>query len=210
MRNRIRRLLVGGSALAVTIGMAVAGSPSASAYGAANWQAAFSGNFNNASAGGGGVGFWGWCEFAGGVLTGNDADCSTPFYLHPPGNASNGMLVMSRIHGSAWDTEPTLFPPPLAPGVNDFFITAGTVTLTGPTVGQAIAAGLVPTGPGLCTVSGSTATCPIPVLEAVGIYSPDTGIPAQAGHFSLKSIAESLGFTVPPGTHINIQVTQIR
>lgn len=203
--HRIRRRLTLGISLLLPIGMIFVLSTSATAYGPANWQAAFSGNFNSAMAGGGGVGFWGWCEFAGGVRSGDDADCSTPFYLHPPGNASSGMLVMSRIHGSAWDTEPPTFPS-LAPGVNDFFITAGTVTLTGPTIGQALAAGFFPPS---CTVNGSTATCPIPVLEAAGIFSPDTGIPAQAGHFSLSSLAEMLGFTVPPGTHINIQVTQI-
>jgi hypothetical protein len=203
--QRVRRRFALASTLLLPIAMAIVLSISASAYGPANWQAAFSGNFNNATAGGGGSGFWGWCEFAGGVLSGGDADCSTPFYFHPPGNASNGFLLNSRIHGSAWDTEATTFPS-LAPGVNDFFINAGTVTLTGPNIAKALAAGFVPPG---CTLGGSTLTCPIPVLEAAGLFMPDTGIPAQAGHFSLQSIAEMVGFAVPPGTHIDIQVTQI-
>jgi hypothetical protein len=88
----------------------------------------------------------------------------------------------------------------------DFYITAGTVKLTGPTVVKAIAAGFFPVGPGLCRLTGNTATCPIPVLEFAGIYSPDTGVPAAAGHYSL---VEVLGSAVPPGQHIDIQVTQV-
>jgi hypothetical protein len=92
----------------------------------------------------------------------------------------------------------------LFPGAQDFFITAGTVTLSGPSIAQAVKAGVIPTGPGLCTVAGSTATCPIWVLEAAGIYGPDTGIPAAAGHYALRGIAGS------PGSHIMVQVISIR
>jgi hypothetical protein len=204
--NGIRRLFVVGSGLALTIGLLVAAAGSASAYGKANWQVAFSGNFNNTSGGGGSSGFWGWCDFAGGVQNGTDADCSVTNYFFSRSGASTGFLVSERIHGTAWDMEPTQFnPPPLPP--LDFFITDGTVTLTGPTVLKAIAAGMVPPD---CTVSGSTATCSIPVLEAAGIYGPDTGVPAAAGHYSLANILKMFGQKAPPGTHIDIQVTQIR
>jgi hypothetical protein len=205
MVNGIRRLLVVGSGLALTIALTVAAAGPAGAYGKANWQVAFSGNSNNTSGGGGSSGFWGWCDFAGGVTSGTDADCSVNNYFFSGGGASTGFLVSERIHGTSWDMEPTLFnPPPLPP--NDFFITDGTVTLTGPTVIKAVAAGMVPP---TCTLTGSTVTCSIPVLEAAGIYAPDTGVPAVAGHYSLAKILAMFGQKAPPGTHINIQVTQI-
>ena len=203
--NGIRRLFVIGSGLALTIGLTVASAGSASAYGQANWQVAFSGNFNHTSGGGGASGFWGWCDFAGGVQSGSDADCSLSNYFFGSGGASTGFLVNERIQGTAWDMEPTTFPAPGLPA-NDFFITAGSVTLTGPMIAKSIASGFVPPG---CSVTGSTATCPIPALEALHFYSPDTGVPAAAGHFSLAQVFELLGQPVPPGTHIDIQVNQI-
>ena len=58
--NGIRRWFFVAVASVLTAGMTVIGSPAASAYGAANWQVAFSGNFNNTTGGGGANGFWGW------------------------------------------------------------------------------------------------------------------------------------------------------
>ncbi len=124
---------------------------------------------------------------------------------------TGGALFHEQISGTAWDMEPFSPPPfPLPPTfpTKDFFITAGTVTLAGPTIAQIIASGPPPPGSG-CTATGSTATCPIPFLEAIGLYSPDTGIPAGPGHFSLKSVFEFLGLSVPPGSQTNIQVTQV-
>jgi hypothetical protein len=204
--NGIRRFLIAGSGLALTVGMVLAAGSSASAYGKANWQVAFSGNFNNAAAGGGGGGFWGWCDFAGGVQSGDDADCAFSNYFFTTGGASGGFLATVQIEGTAWDVEPTTFPAPGFPP-NDFFITAGSVKLTGPAVVQAIAAGIVPPA---CTLAGSTATCPIAVVEAAGLFSPDTGVPAAPGHYSLKNILRMLGFTLPPGSQLNIQVVQIQ
>ena len=85
----------------------------------------------------------------------------------------------------------------------DFHITGGTVTLTGPSVVQLVAAGQVPPG---CSVTGSTATCPIAVIGG-GSNDVDTGVPAAAGHYSLTKL---FGSAVPPGAHIDIQVTQVR
>jgi hypothetical protein len=203
--NRIRRSLVFGSSFVILTAMLVVPSTSARAYGAATWQVAFSGNFNNATAGGGSSGFWGWCDFAGGVQSGDDADCSVSNYFFQGGGASTGFSVTERIQGTAWDVEPTTFPTPGFPP-NDFFITSGTVTISGPTIVKAIASGFVPPS---CALRGNTATCPIPVLEAAGIYAPDTGVPAAAGHYSLSKIVALLGGHVPPGTHINIQVSRI-
>jgi len=199
-----------GVALFLPIATVAVLSTSASAYGVANWQAAFSGNFNNTPQGS--TGFWGWCEFAGGVSAGNEADCSASFYFFPSGSsgASNGVLISQRISGTAWDMEASAMPPPPGSGLpaDDFFITAGTFTLTGPFVGSLIRSGSPP--PPGCTVTGSTATCTIsPLLEKAGIYMADTGIPAGAGHFSLAEVFEILGIPVPPGNHIDVQVTQI-
>ena len=89
MRNLIRRLLVGGSALVLTVGMAVGATPSASAYGAANWQLTFAGTGVFPSTGIG-FGFWGWCDLAGGTTfnsagqatSGTSGDCQFSEYSH--------------------------------------------------------------------------------------------------------------------------------
>jgi len=191
--NWIRRYLTIGSAFAVTISTVILLSTSASAYGAANWQAAFSGNFNSP---GSSFGFWGWCDFVG-VTSGEDADCALSNYFFGARGASTGFLVAERIQGSAWDVEACSPGFCLAPDTQDFFITDGTVVLSGPNIAQMVKANFVPPG---CTVSGATATCPIPVLEGLGFYTPDTGIPAAAGHYAFSA----------PGSHIMIQVIRIR
>ena len=206
--EKIRRSL----ALAVTLPLTIAllggfASP-VQAYGPANWQAAFSGNFNHTPQGSGG--FWGWCAFAGGVSAGNSADCEVTNYFSAGSGsgASAGNLIHESISGTAWDVEPSLFPPPPPLPQNDFFITSGTVTFNGPTIGRIIRSG-APPPPG-CSVSGSTATCTIATAEALGLYSPDTGVPASAGHFTLDQLYDMFGIPVPPGTHINFQVNQLQ
>ncbi len=202
-----------GLALLMVLSMAIVAAPHArAAYGTANWQVAFSGNFN--MPGVGSVGFWGWCAFAGstdGGLSGSSAECTLTEYFLSNG-VTGGALFHEQISGTAWDMEAPIVPAPfpLPPGFppNDFFIPAGTVTLTGPTIAGIIASGPPPPGSG-CTATGSTATCPIPFLEFVGLYSPDTGIPAGPGHFSMKSIFEFLGLPVPPGSQTNIKVTEL-
>ena len=202
----VRRSLTLLSSFVLVVGMLISLATSANAYGPANWQATFSGNFDNQS-GAGGIGFWGWCAFSGGAGSGKPADCSFSNYFFGTGGANTGFLFSARINGTLWDMEPTSFTP-LPPGFppDDFFITAGTETLSGPAIVRGIAAGLVPPG---CTVTGSTLTCPIPVLEKAGLYMPDTGIPAAADHYSLKNALASVGQTLPPGNHLNIQVVQI-
>jgi len=187
--NGIRRFLIAGSGLALTVGMVLAAGSSASAYGKANWQVAFSGNFNNAAAGGGGGGFWGWCDFAGGVQSGDDADCAFSNYFFTTGGASGGFLATVQIEGTAWDVEPTTFPAPGFPP-NDFFITAGSVKLTGPAVVQAIAAGIVPPA---CTLAGSTATCPIAVVEGSRPLQPRHGSSSGARALLAQEHLEDAG-----------------
>ncbi len=140
------------------------------------------------------------------MQSGGDADCAFTDYFFSTRGASGGFLASVQIEGTAWDVEPTTFPTPGFPP-NDFFITAGSVKLAGPAVVTAIAAGFIPPA---CTLIGSTATCPIAVVEAAGLFSPDTGVPAAPGHYSLKNILRMLGFTLPPGSQLNIQVVQVQ
>jgi hypothetical protein len=215
----MRRILI----LVATVsalGLAAAGTTSAAAYGrTAQWQTAFSGNCNNLTYCGVTLmdgtfiparsGFWGWCEFGGTstlAMSGTDADCQVTTYSHSSSSLASFPTFHQAIHGTAWDMEPSTFPVPPGLPLNDFFITDGSVTLSGPTVVQAIAAGFPLTG---CTVSGQTVTCPIPAAEALHIYSPDTGIPAAPGHYSQAAISEIGGIELPPGIHTNIQVTRL-
>jgi hypothetical protein len=86
MIRRLRRALLVLSVVAVLAGAtaAVSATP-AHAYGKANWQVALTGTFTFPTTGFG-FGFWGWCDFAGGVTSGSDADCEIAEYMHtPPG-----------------------------------------------------------------------------------------------------------------------------
>ena len=178
----------------------------AHAYGPAQWQATFSGNFTNPTTGQRG-GFWGWCDFAGSAsdgLSGTSADCQLSVYMFNGGGASNGGLFHADIQGNSWNVQPSTMGGPPA---NDFFVTSGTATVTGPLVVTVLKSG-GPVPPG-CTVSGDTATCPLSFWSAIGLISPDTGIPAVPGHFSLAKALEMLGLELPPGSHVNVQVTRI-
>lgn len=67
------------------------------------------------------------------------------------------------------------------PGQFDFFLTSETDTFTGRSGGP-------------------------PVTVTIPSESFDTGIPAQAGHFSAQTL---FGMQAPPGTNFEIQVTQL-
>lgn len=123
--------------------------------------------------------------------------------------ASTGNLFHQSIHGTAWSMKPTTMGPPL-PGLpaDDFFITDGTMTITGPLVVKVIGPSGGPIPPG-CTLSGQSATCPLSVFEGFGLYNPDTGVPAAPGHYSFANLLEAVGVEVPPGSHVNVQVNQI-
>jgi hypothetical protein len=205
--------------LALTLAVASFTAP-AHAYGPAQWQAGFSGNFSNKVADMR-AGFWGWCEFgqsAADGQSGTEADCQVTTYMFNGVGASTGGLFHQSIHGTKWIMLPTTMGPPL-PGLpaDDFFITDGTMTITGPLVVKIVTPSGIPPPPG-CTLSGQSATCPIPVWETIPpgctpgvncLYSSDTGIPAAPGHYSFANILEAIGIEVPPGTHVDIQVNQI-
>ena len=193
---------------------AVSFAPLTHAYGVPNWQVGFAGT--GILPGNGGFGFWGWCAFAGGVTSGNEADCQLSTYFHSNPGGINGEF---SIHGTAWDMQPALMPPPPGSGLpaDDFFITAGTETISG----QFGASIISIAGPFLlaagCTITGNSVTCPLSLWEVLPpgcaathscIYSPDTGIPAAAGHYNLNSAFLATG---PPGAvgELQAQVTQI-
>jgi hypothetical protein len=157
------------------------------AYGAANFKATFAGTFT--LPGSGNNGFWGWCDFGGGTgspaTSGTDADCKISQYFGP----SHSFQVVESVQGTAWGVGPCTIQPclPLTSSTpTDFYITAGTVTFAGPFAVQLTSSGPPPPGSG-CTVSGTTATCPIAFLEAVGFYTPDTGITTVPGHYNLNA-----------------------
>jgi hypothetical protein len=80
---------------------------SAYGYGKATWQTALTGTFVFPSTGVG-LGFWGWCDFAGGQTAGPDADCQLAEYLHLPNGS--GWTCQLSIDGS-WTTGPEVFDP---------------------------------------------------------------------------------------------------
>ncbi len=114
--------------------------------------------------------------------------------------------------GTAWDEETcTLFPCLTA---TDFFITSGTMTISGPAGGMIIDIAGPPLVSAGCSITGSTITCPLSVWEVVPpgctpgfncIYSPDTGIPTTAGHYNQNSLVELFGFK----GEFQIQVNQL-
>jgi hypothetical protein len=193
-RNFARTLVL--TVTLATLGV-LANAPSALAYGnTAQWQVGFSGTCSSNSSPGvfcpGGVrtGFWGWCEFGSSNgettvgTTGTSGDCQVTTYFGAiTGQPTNPFHISYNVTG--WVIHANS-PFVLPPGLPDFLLTSGTVTLSGPGV---------PPG--------------IPVHVPIGFPFPDgscppmicdTGIPAVPGHFSLHS----------PGLEFNVQVNKIR
>jgi hypothetical protein len=87
MRTFLLRALVALLAAALLGGLSASG---AMAYGAANWQLAFSGTGSSPLLGS--FGFWGWCDFAGGTsftasglaTAGTRGDCEYAYYSRTP------------------------------------------------------------------------------------------------------------------------------
>ena len=104
--SRLRRVLLVLSVVGILAGAvaAVSASP-ALAYGKANWQAALTGTFTFPKISPVfGLGFWGWCDFAGGVTSGDDADCEIAEYFHnPPPEFAPAFTCELSIEATAWD-----------------------------------------------------------------------------------------------------------
>lgn len=111
----IRRLLprsaVGLMAAATVV---LVGAGPAQAYGRATWQVTFNGTA--VQPGVGGFGFWGWCDFAGGLTSGNSADCEYAQYLHAPGG---NLTCHDSLDITSWAISRT----------NDDFLVTGTATI---------------------------------------------------------------------------------
>ncbi len=69
------------------------------AYGPENWQLGVAGT-GVAPSTGFGFGFWGWCAFGGGVISGNTGDCQISQYLHSP---SGRVDCEQSINITSWD-----------------------------------------------------------------------------------------------------------
>jgi hypothetical protein len=167
MTSRFRRLLVcasitGALALAVS---GISASPALS-YGKATWQTALTGTFVFPATGVG-IGFWGWCDFAGGVTSGPDADCQIAEYFHLP--AGTGWTCELSIDGS-WVQSPEVFDP-----------TSITFHMTG---SLAIHGHLTPNEQNECV--GFFATGDPTYLDPNRTFgNVDTFIPAAPGHYNI-------------------------
>jgi hypothetical protein len=134
------------------------------AYGRANWQVAVNGTATFPGTGMA-FGFWGWCEFAGGVTSGNDGDCEFAQYLHGP--AGSGFTCHLSLDVSSWD------------GSGGTFVITGTASvnptrLTEPCVGFF---------PGATSFSGVDTGIP----AAAGQYHPGVSAlaPGAVGEFNI-------------------------
>src|SRR6266851_1320676 len=96
-RRALSRSLLG-LLIAATLGVFTA--IPALAYGAENWQVAFSGT-GVAPGTGQGFGFWGWCAFGGGVTSGNNGDCQVAQYVHAP--SGSGFTCHESLNITSWD-----------------------------------------------------------------------------------------------------------
>ena len=109
MFRRLLRALLVFSVVAVLAGTVVAVSATpALGYGKATWQTALTGTFTFPTTGFG-LGFWGWCDFAGGVTSGDDADCEIAEYMHAP--AGSGWTCELSIDATSWNQSAEPFPP---------------------------------------------------------------------------------------------------
>lgn len=98
-RGRRAALALSGAAL-LAAGTATVSANPVGAAGAANWQVTFAGT-GVIPGGGGGFGFWGWCDFAGGVSSGNAGDCDFAQYFHAPGGG--GFTCQEDLNITSWD-----------------------------------------------------------------------------------------------------------
>ncbi len=167
------------ASLLIPMALIVIASP-ARAYGnTAVWQLGVSQNCDNPSLCENLGGFWGWIEFDNdGTGDATFAGCG-----HLVGPFGGGGADAFQIEIEGW------FIADGFTGMPDFFVTGGTMTLTGHTGGPPVT---VP----LTTPDGK------PIDED---HPFDTGFPAVAGHYDL---AQLFGFSAP-GVNFVIQVVQI-
>ena len=179
MFARGRRLLLVASLAGLLACAVVATSVTpALGYGKATWQTTLTGTFVFPASdffGLTGEGFWGWCDFAGGVTSGPAADCQIAEYMHSA--AGTGWTCQLSIDGS-WTQGPEDFDP-----TSITFHTTGSLMVHGHlTTDQQAACANFFTG----RTDGSTS-----------FSNADTFIPAAPGHYA---IPPSVIF--PPGVDV--------
>jgi hypothetical protein len=154
----------------LAVAVVVASPSPALAYGKANWQAALTGTFTFPTTGVG-FGFWGWCDFAGGVTSGDDADCELSEYMHMP--KGTGWTCELSVDATAWDQS-----------IGDFF-PFPTFHITGSLVVHP--ASLTASEKEACvnffTNSGGSTT----------FTNIDTFIPAAPGHYDFGDVVTLFG-----------------
>ena len=166
MFTRIRIALMACTAGAVITAMVavVATATPAMAYGKANWQTTFAGTANFPSTGNS-FGFWGWCDFAGGVGSGTSGDCQLAQYVHTP--AGGGFTCHESIDLTAWT------------GATGTFVITGSATVNPAAV----------TGPCLALFPGSSPFAGVDsgIPAAPGHYNIGVGAlaPGAVGEFNI-------------------------
>jgi hypothetical protein len=138
----------------------------AMAYGAANWQVAFSGTGTLPTVGG--FGFWGWCDFAGGTTfnaageatAGTTGDCEYAQYFHEP--TVFGATCHESTNLTSWYI-----------GSNGDFFFSGTATVNPSSLTA------------FCeNFPGSTGPSPFTNVDSL--------IPAFPGHFNLNGVVPGI------------------
>ncbi len=165
------------------------------AYGAAQWQVTFSFTCNAQACAG--LGFWGWCDFAGSApngLSGTSGDCQITNYNF---NGAFGIPAFGTFHISqdihSWHIASGSID--LPPGMLGFFADSGTVVFTG-------------VGAGALGLPTNTRIDFVPLCSHGLFFLCDTGIPAAAGHFTLSTIP-LFGLSQQPGANYEVQVARI-
>ena len=130
-RVLLRPLL--GLLAAALLGVFTAAPGAAYGGGPANWQIGFAGTATFPGSGFG-FGFWGWCQFSGGVVSGNNGDCQVTQYLHAPaGSGVPSVTCHQSIDVTSWS------------GAGGTFVITGTAATTPASAAQTcLAAGGAP------------------------------------------------------------------
>lgn len=171
IRRRAVLVVIAAAALTFT-GMSAS---AALGYGKATWQTALTGTFVYPGTGSS-FGFWGWCDFAGGVTSGNDADCQVAESVHTRGGS--GWTCELTVTGTSWNESVGYFFPFPTFHVNGS-LTVRPGNLTEEQKDNCI--GFYVTGDQTALVSDTT------------LHDVDTFIPTAAGHYDFNDLLPLFG-----------------
>jgi hypothetical protein len=173
MSRSMRRALLVLSVAAVLAAAVVAFSAGpALSYGKATWQTALTGTFEFPGTSFG-FGFWGWCDFAGGITSGDDADCQIAEYFHnPPPGMGPAFTCELSINATFWDESGSTFE----------FVPKPAFAVTGTAVVHP--ASLSPAQKEACLeFFGST--------TGTDLQSVNTFIPVVPGHYDFRNVLDA-------------------